>query len=284
MSGAAGAGWSRSRVLALLAAGGLLVASCSESLATPPTGSSGSPAASTPVASAGSPAATALAPSPVPTNAAGIRTCVSSSEEQERTCRLDPGVYATEFFEPALRYTVPSAGWASLNREVAPGNFHLFPPGGSLFGMQSGATDDITVLAAVAPPGRCSGEPSTSFAPTFTGLIDFLTTNPRIAVERIRDASVAGLEGKALDLAFLESDGCGGAFADILVGIDPSHGAFGLSPRMAGARLYLLHLPGTDAAFAILIDDARDGGSDYGDGEDWYSVAQDVIDSFVISR
>lgn len=34
---------------------------------------------------------------------------------------------------------------------------------------------------------------------------------------------------------------------------------------------------------AILIDDARDGGSDDGDGEPWYRAAQSVIDTFAIT-
>ena len=41
---------------------------------------------------------------------------------------------------------------------------------------------------------------------------------------------------------------------------------------------------GRDPALVIEVDDAKDGGSDYGDGEAWYGAAQTVIDSLVVSR
>jgi hypothetical protein len=208
---------------------------------------------------------------------------VSSSEGPEVTCALEAGTYTTKFFEPALTYTVPSAGWSSLNRAASPGNFHLFPPGGYLAGFEDGTTDDITILSAVVAPGRCSGEPSTQVPATFDGLVAFLTANPHISVGSPRDVSIAGLDGKAFDITFVEGDGCpDGVFADLLVGVQPSHGAFGLTPQMAGVRLFLLRRPGRDAAFAIAVDDAK-GGSDYGDGEAWFAPAQRVIDSLSVS-
>jgi hypothetical protein len=72
-------------------------------------------------------------------------------------------------------------------------------------------------------------------------------------------------------------------FADLLFVVDRSLGPFGLSRAMAGLRLYLLHDPSAATALAIMIDDAVGGGSEYGDGEDWYSTAESVIDSFVFS-
>jgi hypothetical protein len=48
-------------------------------------------------------------------------------------------------------------------------------------------------------------------------------------------------------------------------------------------RLLLLRVPGDEKALVIEIDDGKGGGSDYGDGDAWYSVAQGVIDSFVFT-
>jgi hypothetical protein len=193
-------------------------------------------------------------------------------------------MYSTEFLKPGLTYTVPSAGWASLNREASPGNFHLFPPGGSLSGFNLGTSDDITMLSAAVPPGTCDGEPSTEFDQSFDGLVEFLKTDDSVVVSHPRDASVGGWDGTVMDIGFARSDGCpDGDYADLMVGVDPSHGAFGITPAMAGIRLYLLHNPATDTALAIMIDDAAGGGSDYGDGEDWYHAAKSVIDTFVFA-
>jgi len=182
---------------------------------------------------------------------------------------------------PALVYTVPAAGWSSLNRTAAPGNFHLFPPGGSMFGFTQGTSDAITVLSAVAPPGLCTGLPSKDDAGTFRGVMGFLQGDPHVVISSLADATVAGLDGKVMDVAFAQSDGCpDGGYADLLVGVDPSHGAVGVTSQ-TDIRLYLLRYPGSDHPLAILVDDARDGGSDYGD--DWLSVADGVIDTFVIT-
>ena len=225
----------------------------------------------------GSPSAV---PSPSAGGPAGPRTCVSSSEGQEFLCSLDAGTYATEFVRPGLTYTVPSAGWASLNREASPGNFHLFPPGATLAGFSGGESDAISVLSAVVPPGTCTGEPSGEFKRSFAGLTKFLMNDEHLHVTNVHDVTVGGLQGTAMDIAFAQSDGCSdGVYADFMVGVDPSHGAFGVSPGQLGARLYLLHAPGQKTALAIDVDDAA-GGSDYGDGEDWLRVAESVIQTF----
>ena len=256
-----------------------LAGACSGSPSSTAAPTSGAPAtAAPPVTTA--PLPTALV-TPIPTNAAGIRTCVSSSEGPERPCALETGTYATAFFVPQVTYTVPSAGWASLNREAAPGNFHLFPPGGGgIEAFSDGTTDAISIVSAAVPPGRCTGEPSTELPATFDGLVGFLTTNDRLAVSNVRDASVGGLDGKAMDVAFKASDGCSdGDYADFFVGVAPSHGAFGINPVAAGARLYLLHVDGSDKALVIQVDDAKDGGSDYGDGAAWNAAADALIGS-----
>jgi hypothetical protein len=181
---------------------------------------------------------------------------------------------------PEVTYTVPSAGWASLNRAAAPGNFHLFPPGGGgIDAFNDGTTDAISIVSAAVPPGRCTGEPSTEHAPTYDGLLEFLTTNDRLDVSNVRDTSVGGLDGKAMDIVFKEPDGCvDGDYADFFVGVSPSHGAFGITPVMAGVRLLLLRVDAGDAALVIEVDDAKGGGSDYEDGAEWNAVAQALID------
>lgn len=261
------------RPIVVVCAAAVLLAACTGS-------TTGRPAAtSTPASSAPPPTTT-----PAATNAAGVRTCVSSSEGPERECALEAGTYATEGMVPALTYTLPTSGWASLNRTVARGNFHLFPPGGSMSGFEEGTTDAITVLSAVVPPGVCTGQPSEKFASTFRGLMHFLRVDSHVVLSNIRDASVGGLTGTAMDVAYADGDGCpDGDYADLMIGVDPSHGAFGVGPSERGLRAILLHVPGSDLPLAILIDDARSGGSDYGDGEPWLNAAQAVINSFVIT-
>jgi hypothetical protein len=222
-------------------------------------------------------------PSPSAAESAGPRTCVSSSEGQEFLCSLDAGTYTTEFFRPGLTYTMPSTGWASLNREASPGNFHLFPPGATLAGFSGGESDAISVISAVVPPGTCTGQPSGDFKPSFVGLTKFLMNNDHLRVTHVRNVTVGDWDGTAMDIAFARSDGCSdGVYADVMVGVDPSHGAFGVSADQRGARLYLLHDPDRDTALAIQVDDAA-GGSDYGDGEDWLGVAESVIKTFTFA-
>jgi hypothetical protein len=253
----------------VFAAGAILLVSCSSAADPGSQTPLGSPSRVTSSGPAGSPAA---------------RTCVSSSEGREFLCNLEVGTYSTEYLEPGLTYTVPTAGWASLNRQASPGNFHLFPPGGSRAGFDNGTSDDITMLSAAVPPGTCDGQPSTEFQPTFDGLVEFLMTDDSVAVSHKRDASVGGWDGIVMDITFAKSDGCpDGDYADLMVGVDPSHGAFGITPSLAGVRLYLLHNPTADPPLAIMIDDAAGGGSDYGDGEDWYDAAQSVVDTFVFA-
>jgi hypothetical protein len=217
-------------------------------------------------------------------SASGGRTCVSASDGPEVLCDLEAGTYATEFLHPTVTYTVPSAGWGSLNRAASPGNFHLFPPGATLAGFEEGTSDDIMMVSAVVPPGTCTGAPSTEYDHTFDGLVEFLTNDPNVVVSHVGDASVGGWDGTVMDIAFGAGDGCDdGTYADLMVGVEPSHGAFGIAPGMAGLRLFLLHDPSTDTALAVVLDDAAGGGSDYGDGEDWYGAAQGVVDSFVFA-
>jgi len=263
-------------------AAALLVAACSGAPAStqvPPTTSPSTAAATAPPATAAPPTAT-----PIPTNAAGVRTCVSSSQGPEIPCALTAGTWATEFQVPALTYTVPSEGWSSLNRQASPGNFHLFPPGSSMAGFETGSGDVITVISSGVPAGTCTGAPSTKFPGTYDGLLKFLTTNAHITVSGVKDASVGGLRGKVLNVAYAESDGCvDGAYVDLYVGVGRSHGQFSIPPATASMRLFILHVAGNDKALVIEIDDGKGGGSDYGDGDAWYTVAQSVVDTFVFT-
>jgi hypothetical protein len=268
--------------LASIAAIGFLFAGCSGgpvATTNPAPAPSTSPTAAA-TATAATPAVTAL-----PTNAAGVRTCPSSSQGPERQCFLgEAGTYATAFQTPALTYTVPSAGWSSLDREVSPGNFHLFPPGSSMAGFNTGSGDVITVIASGVAPGTCTGAPSTTVPGTYDGLLKFLTTNPHLTVSGVKNASVGGLQGKVINIAYARPDGCAdGDYVDLYVGVGRSHGTFGIPPTTASMRLFLLHVTGNDKALVIEIDDGKGGGSDYGDGDPWYSVAQGVIDTAVFT-
>jgi hypothetical protein len=273
----------RSTLATLVVACAAIVAACSSGpAATTPPGPVGSP---TPAATAqpATPAPT-VAVTAIPTNAAGVRTCPSSSQGPEIPCQLDAGEWATAFQTPALTYIVPSTGWSSLDREASPGNFHLFPPGSSMAGFNTGSGDVITVIASGVPPGTCTGAPSTEFANTFDGLVKFLTTNTHVTVGGLEDTTVGGLDGKVLNIAFAKSDGCvDGTYVDLYVGVGRSHGQFGIPPATASMRLFLLHVPGNDKALVVEIDDGKGGGSDYGDGDGWYQVAQGVVDSFVFT-
>lgn len=112
----------------------------------------------------------------------------------------------------------------------------------------------------------------------------FMRGNPHVVLTNIGNASVGGLKGVEMDVAYADGDGCpDGDYVDLMVGVDPSHGAFGVSPSEYALRAILLHVPGRDLPLAILIDDARNGGSDYGDGESWLDAAEGVIDTFVIT-
>jgi hypothetical protein len=74
-----------------------------------------------------------------------------------------------------------------------------------------------------------------------------------------------------------------GVYADLYVGVGRSHGQFGIPPTTARMRLYLLHVPGDATALVVEIDDGKNGGSDYADGDAWYAAAQGVLDSFVFT-
>jgi len=216
-----------------------------------------------------------------PTSSPG--TCESSGTGPEVTCELEVGTYRTIYSLPGMTYTVPDPGWGSLDRPGAPGNFVLIPVGGGTpDDVNQGLSDDVNLFAAVAPPGHCTGEPSTELPHTYDGMVAFLTTNPGITVTNIQDVSVGGLDGMVMDLAMAEGgDGCpDGTYVDLFIGIAPAHGPWGFSaePGQVVARMFVLDYHSD--ALALEVDDVP-GGSDYGDGEDWLGVGASVARTFV---
>jgi hypothetical protein len=186
---------------------------------------------------------------------------------------LDAGSYQTKTFRPLLKYSVP-AGWS--NEEDLVGNFLLIPPGSNLEGVNPGTSDYLGVYASVVAPGHCTGKPSTKIAPTFDGLVGFITSNPGLTVTNMHSASVGGLKGVVMDIEMRskKGDGCSdGDYVDVYVGTPPSDLLHGVIPNYP-LRIYLLH--NGKRTLAIEVADAPRG-SRY---EDWFSAADEVIASF----
>jgi hypothetical protein len=186
---------------------------------------------------------------------------------------LEAGTYHTKTFRPSLTYSVP-AGWS--NQEDFLGNFLLIPPGGDLAGVNPGTSDYLGVYTSVVAPGLCTGDPSTKIAPTFDGLVGFLTSHPRLTVTNMHNASVGGLRGLVMDIEMSskKGDGCSdGNYVDVYAGTPPSDLIHGVIPDYR-LRVYLLH--NGKHTLAIEVADAPRG-SRY---KDWFAAADEVIDSF----
>jgi len=119
-------------------------------------------------------------------------------------CRgpLGPGVYTTESFTPTLTYTVPS-GWD--NEEDLPGNFLLVPPGGSLSGVDAGASDYLGVYSSVrvADP-NCAPAQFTEVAATPADMVAYFTSHAGPATANRRDVTIDGRAGVAVDISLTE--------------------------------------------------------------------------------
>ncbi len=234
-----------------------------------------------------SPGATATAgadtatPRPTPTPDA-VQTCVTVGDQ---ACALEAGTYRTMHSFPGMTYSVPDRGWGSVDQAGAPGNFLLVPPGASVEGALSGASDDIILFGAVAIPGPCTGEPASTAPTTFDSFVAFITTHPHLVVKDVRDVSIGGLSGTAVDLEIDETgDGCVDIpHVDVLAAVDPAHGSWGIegTPGHTIARMYILDDNGVP--FVIEADDVA-AGSEYGDGADWLDVADDVVSSFDFAK
>ncbi len=97
-------------------------------------------------------------PTSVPTpTVAGLATCVSPADEDERTCALDTGTYQTVYSLPGTTYEVTDPGWGSIDRDGAPGNFVLLPPGATLEGAAEGTGDVIVMFEKVVAAGPLHG-------------------------------------------------------------------------------------------------------------------------------
>jgi len=215
-------------------------------------------------------------PRPTPTAAVG-RTCVTVGDE---ACTLESGAYRTVHSFPGMTYSVPNGGWGSVDQAGGPGNFLLVPRGASVEGALDGASDDIIFFGKVAVPGHCTGEPLTNAATTFDSFVAFITKHPHLVVKDVRDVSVGGLDGKAIDLAIDDvGDGCDQKpHVDLLAAVDPTHGSWGIegTPGRMIARMYVLDNHG--APLVIEVDDVQ-AGSTYGDGAPWLSVADGVVNT-----
>jgi hypothetical protein len=202
-----------------------------------------------------------------------VSFCPNSEEKGRNTCLgwLKGGTYQTRTFNPPLTYTVP-AGWGNL--EDMPGNFLLLPVDGRLSGVNDGTSDYLGVYASVAAAGKCTGQPSTTVPKTWQGLVDWLTSDPALAVANLKPVTVSGLEGNVMDIAMKDpnGDGCNdplGVFADVYVGTNGSSLVHSVTATVP-LRIYLLHHG--DLTLAIEIQDAP--GGYYGD---WPTIADSVI-------
>jgi hypothetical protein len=252
--------------LALLASALMLAAACSSSrtTASPPTTTTTSSALPTKP----TPITVSTTPSPV--------NCPNPDGGLANLCLGDlaPGTYHTKHFRPGLRYTVPE-GWA--NMEDLEGNFLLLPPGSTLEGVNPGTSDYIGVYTSVVAPDHCMGHAAANVPFTWSALVHWIESNPRMNVKNVHAASVGGLDGIVMDLSMKspKGDGCpGGTWVDMYVGLAPSSLVHSVT-RNASARVYLLK--NHDRALAIEVSDASPGGSNY---KDWYSAAEPVVQAF----
>ncbi len=254
-----------SRVLTAVALCTTILAGCGASTVASP-----SSIAATPSESAPAPTTTpseAVTPTP--------RTCPNNNGGAANVCLgpIDAGTYTTAHFTPTLTYTVP-AGWGNL--EDLAGNFLLLPPGATLYGVDAETSDYLGVYSSVVAAGHCTGRPSSTVARTFDGLVGWLQTDPALTVSNVHDATVGGLSGVSMDLAWnAGGDGCSdGVWADVYVGSFPSDLVHAVDPGYS-LRIYLLH--SGEATLAIEMADAPNGGSDIAD---WLPAAEDVVATF----
>jgi hypothetical protein len=166
------------------------------------------------------------------------------------------------------------AGWGNL--EDLPGNFLLLPPGATLAGVNPGTSDYLGVYSSVVAAGHCTGEPSTTVAQTFDGLVGWLKKDPAIVVTNVHDATVGSLSGVVMDIVMKGTgDGCtDGVYADVYVGAGQSSLVHGVQANY-GLRIYLLRHG--DSTLAIELADAPNGGSDIAN---WFAGAALVVKTF----
>ena len=210
---------------------------------------------------------------PVPTPGPSSAFCPNPEGGDLNTCLgwLKGGTYHTTTFRPALTYMVP-AGWG--NFEDLPGNFLLLPVDGTLSGVNDGTSDYLGIYSAVAAAGKCTGQPSTTVPHSWQGLVDWLTSDPALAITNLKPVTVSGLDGDVMDIAMKDpnGDGCNdpsGVFADVYVGVNGSSLVHAVTATVP-LRIYLLKHG--DDTLAIEIQDAP--GGYYGD---WPTTADAAI-------
>jgi hypothetical protein len=185
------------------------------------------------------------------------------------------GTWQTTTFRPPLTYS-PRTDWGNL--VDLPGNFLLLPVDSTLAGVNPGTSDYLGVYSSVAAAGHCTGEPSTSVPLTWQGLVDWLSSDPALAVTNLKQVTVSGLEGDVMDITMKDpkGDGCAdGAYADVYVGVNQSSLVHGVVANY-GLRVYLLK----NGADTLAIEIADAPGGHY---PDWPATADGVVDTFVFT-
>ncbi len=111
--------------------------------------------------------------------------------------------------------------------------------------------------------------------------LEFIITNSGLHLTDQHDVSVGELTGTVMDLEVIEGgDGCEGwSGVDILVGVEPAHGVWGIAsePGRTAGRLFILDKD--SSPFVIEIEDVQ-AGSDYADGSEWLDAAEQIVNSF----
>ncbi|MCW2543295.1 MAG: hypothetical protein JWM40_847 [Frankiales bacterium] len=208
----------------------------------------GSPKASGPTATPPS-SPTAAAPTLPPCPHGGEGLCLGP---------LAAGTYTTQYFQPAITYTVPR-GWDS--EEDQPGNFLLIPPGGDLPGVDEGTSDFLGIYSSVAAPDGCKDAPAPGVGMTAAAVSDWLTRDPSLVVTAKHPVTVGGLTGVVMDLAVsARAKPCpysnGKPIAPYLIGVGSSRLEHNTGPGQK-TRMYVLNHAG--AALAIEVVDVHGG-------------------------
>lgn len=174
------------------------------------------------------------------------------------------GTYTTEYFLPAITYTVPT-GWD--NAEDQHGSFVLVPPEGDLNGVDAGTSDFIGVYSTVAAPNGCKAGPAPGVGTTATAVASWMTRDPSLVVTDKRAIKLGGLSGVVMDLAIsARAKPCpysgGKPVAPYLFGVDLSVGVEHNTGPGAKTRMYVLNNDG--GALAVEVVDVH--GGDHLDG------------------
>lgn len=179
--------------------------------------------------------------------------------------RLAGGLYRTTLFEPRLTYRVPSGGWG--NDDDSSGSFMLLAPGYSIGGVDSGTSDFIVAVSAVAAATDCNFTPVVGSDTSPGTAAQAIARSPGLSTSRPAHVTIGGLHGFVIDVRVKKSwhRTCpassvaqGGPATAILTGRDsPQIFSWAVDPGSVN-RVYLLR--GPLFTLGILINDAKDAG------------------------